>query len=84
MYTSQLPSFRGKPRSRPISDLVDEAVRLSEMGVREINLISQDTIAYGRDLPADASGEKQTLAALAGALAGVEGSGGVGRHYLGR
>ncbi len=60
-----IPSFRGKQRSRPISDLVDEAVRLSEMGVREINLISQDTIAYGRDLPADASGEKQTLAALA-------------------
>ncbi len=77
-----IPSFRGKQRSRPISDLVDEAVRLSEMGVREINLISQDTIAYGRDLPADASGQKQTLAGLAVALAEVDGIDWVRLHYL--
>lgn len=45
-----IPQFRGKQRSRPIDDVVREAEQLAAQGVLEINLISQDTIAYGRDL----------------------------------
>jgi ribosomal protein S12 methylthiotransferase len=48
-----IPSFRGKLRSRPLSDVVGEVRRLTEQGTVEINLISQDTISYGRDLPGD-------------------------------
>jgi ribosomal protein S12 methylthiotransferase len=49
-----IPSFRGKLRSRPIPDIVGEVQRLTEQGTVEINLISQDTISYGRDLGQDA------------------------------
>jgi ribosomal protein S12 methylthiotransferase len=45
-----IPSMRGKQRSRPIDDVVREARELVGQGVVELNLISQDTIAYGRDL----------------------------------
>ncbi|MGB5374322.1 MAG: radical SAM protein, partial [Polyangiales bacterium] len=45
-----IPSFRGKQRSRTIEDLVREAGILAAAGVVELNLISQDTIAYGREL----------------------------------
>jgi ribosomal protein S12 methylthiotransferase len=44
-----IPQFRGKQRSRAISDVVAEVTRLCEQGTAEINLVSQDTIAYGRD-----------------------------------
>lgn len=45
-----IPSFRGKQRSRPIDDVVRECELLIERGAVELNLISQDTISYGRDL----------------------------------
>jgi ribosomal protein S12 methylthiotransferase len=45
-----IPSFRGKQRSRSIDDIVLECERLISEGVVELNLISQDTISYGRDL----------------------------------
>jgi ribosomal protein S12 methylthiotransferase len=44
-----IPQFRGKQRSRPIDDIVRECERWIEQGAVELNLISQDTIAYGRD-----------------------------------
>ena len=44
-----IPSFRGKQRSRPIDDVVAECERLVSEGAVELNLISQDTIAFGRD-----------------------------------
>jgi ribosomal protein S12 methylthiotransferase len=72
-----IPSFRGKQRSRPIADLVREAERLAEAGVVELNLISQDTIAYGRDLR-----ERQSLAELLAALGDVRGIRWVRAHYL--
>lgn len=46
-----IPSIRGKARSRPVEDIVAEATRLAGLGVRELNLVAQDTGAYGRDLP---------------------------------
>jgi len=45
-----IPGFRGKFRSRSVKDLVAEANRLSDQGVREIVLVSQDTMAYGKDI----------------------------------
>jgi ribosomal protein S12 methylthiotransferase len=72
-----IPSFRGKQRSRTISDLVREAERLAAAGVVELNLISQDTIAYGRDLA-----ERESLAALLTALGDVDGIRWVRAHYL--
>ncbi len=45
-----IPQMRGKQRSRPVESIVAEARQLAEEGVKEINLISQDTINYGVDL----------------------------------
>ncbi len=53
-----IPSFRGKQRSRSIEDLVEECERLVSEGAVELNLISQDTISYGRDLKDGTSLEK--------------------------
>jgi ribosomal protein S12 methylthiotransferase len=45
-----IPSLRGKQRSRTADDVVAEAERLVAAGAIELNLISQDTVAWGRDL----------------------------------
>lgn len=45
-----IPQMRGKQHSRPVESIVEEAKRLAAEGVKEINLISQDTINYGADL----------------------------------
>src|SRR5688572_8178215 len=45
-----IPGFRGSFRSRSVNDLVEEANRLADQGVRELVLVSQDTMAYGKDL----------------------------------
>ena len=45
-----IPSFRGLHRSAPLDELVAEAQALGRQGVRELNIISQDTTWYGRDL----------------------------------
>jgi ribosomal protein S12 methylthiotransferase len=45
-----IPGFRGRFRSRSVEDLVAESRRLAEQGVRELVIVSQDTMAYGKDL----------------------------------
>ena len=45
-----IPSFRGLHRSAPLPELVLEAQALARQGVKELNIISQDTTWYGRDL----------------------------------
>jgi ribosomal protein S12 methylthiotransferase len=45
-----IPAIRGRYRSRPLDDLLREADRLALQGVRELNLVAQDTTAYGEDL----------------------------------
>ena len=45
-----IPLIRGGFRSRPIEDLVKEAKELESIGVKELNLIAQDTTRYGLDL----------------------------------
>ncbi|MEO1525936.1 MAG: 30S ribosomal protein S12 methylthiotransferase RimO [Planctomycetota bacterium] len=45
-----IPKMRGKHFSKPIEQVVDEARRLSDSGVREIVIVAQDTTYYGKDL----------------------------------
>jgi|HubBroStandDraft_2_1064218.scaffolds.fasta_scaffold59371_1 ribosomal protein S12 methylthiotransferase len=65
-----IPEFRGKQRSRPADDVVREAEKLAAQGIVELCLISQDTIAYGRDRD---GGEKSGLARLVERVADVPG-----------
>ena len=45
-----IPLIRGRQISRPIEDIRAEVENLAAQGVKEINLIAQDTTAYGTDL----------------------------------
>jgi ribosomal protein S12 methylthiotransferase len=45
-----IPQYRGAFRSRRFESVISEATRLFDQGVREINLIGQDTTCYGEDL----------------------------------
>ena len=45
-----IPRIRGSFRSRPMKSIVAEAKMLIEGGVKELNIIAQDTTAYGHDL----------------------------------
>ena len=44
-----IPQYRGKFRSRRFESVISEATRLFQQGVREINLIGQDTTCFGED-----------------------------------
>ncbi|MEI7591089.1 MAG: radical SAM protein, partial [Deltaproteobacteria bacterium] len=48
-----IPQIRGKYRSRPINDIMEEARFLSSLGVKELIISAQDTTAYGKDLTAE-------------------------------
>ena len=63
-----IPQLRGAFRSRRPDSIVREAHNLARQGVREINLIGQDTTMYGRDLQ-----PRATLASLLRKLDQVEG-----------
>jgi ribosomal protein S12 methylthiotransferase len=72
-----IPLMRGKHRSTPIDVLVREAQELEASGVVELNIISQDTTWYGRDMvrgvPGSAAGEWFTGRPFAG-MAGAAGA----------
>lgn len=72
-----IPQLRGKQRSRPADDIVLEVEHLVSQGVLEVNLISQDTIAYGRDRD-----DKTKLADVVSRIADVPGIQWVRMHYL--
>ena len=72
-----IPLMRGKQRSRPIESIVAEAHQLAVEGVKEINLISQDTINYGVDL-----GLRQGLVRLLRELVKVDGLRWIRPFYL--
>jgi len=63
-----IPQIRGRFRSRSRESLVAEARTLAEAGVRELNLIAQDSTSYGSDL-----GDTGGLPALLRALGAVDG-----------
>ncbi|MBI1894985.1 MAG: 30S ribosomal protein S12 methylthiotransferase RimO [Acidobacteria bacterium] len=62
-----IPQYRGRHRSRRLESVVLEASRLFGQGVREINLIGQDTTVYGEDL-----GIRDGLSHLLARLAQIE------------
>ncbi len=62
-----IPQYRGAFRSRRFESVIAEATRLFQHGVREINLIGQDTTCYGEDL-----GLRDGLALLLERLAQIE------------
>jgi len=45
-----IPNIKGTAVSRPLEDIIQDALNLQARGVREINLIAQDTTDYGHDL----------------------------------
>ena len=45
-----IPALRGKYRSRPMAELLDEAAELASAGVKELIVIAQDITRYGTDL----------------------------------
>jgi len=65
-----IPQFRGRFRSRRPESVVAEVSQLLARGVREVNLIGQDTTSYGEDL-----GMKHGLAQLLARLAKIETAG---------
>lgn len=71
-----IPMIRGKHISRPFDDIVAEATHMTGMGIKEINLISQDTTYYGLDLY-----KKRMLPELLEALANVKGLEWIRTHY---
>jgi ribosomal protein S12 methylthiotransferase len=71
-----IPQLRGRLRSRSIPSLVSEARRLAAEGVKEINLISQDSTAYGRDLR-----DGSDLGGLVRELAKIEDVAWIRLHY---
>ncbi len=48
-----IPQFRGRHRSRPLGDIVAEVAALARRGVQEAILVSQDTLAWGKDRPGE-------------------------------
>ncbi|MGH8101843.1 MAG: 30S ribosomal protein S12 methylthiotransferase RimO, partial [Chthoniobacterales bacterium] len=56
-----IPQMRGKHRSRTMESVLAELSGLVAEGVREINLISQDTTYYGMDLWAEKAGPRQPV-----------------------
>lgn len=77
-----IPQVRGRHRSRTVASVVEEARRLVAEGVKELNLISQDTTYFGMDKWTDArpnprspvdSSKGESLATLLRELNAIEG-----------
>ena len=71
-----IPLMRGKHKSTPIEELVIEATKLAESGIKEIMLIAQDLTYYGLDIY-----KKRALADLLKELVKVEGIEWIRLHY---
>jgi len=71
-----IPLIRGKHKSVPKEELLIEAQKLADKGVKELILIAQDLIWYGIDLY-----KKQALAELVKELTKIEGIEWIRLHY---
>ena len=71
-----IPFIRGAHKSVPMEDLVEEAARLADNGVRELIIIAQDTTYYGLDLY-----RRRALAELLQKLSEVDGIEWIRIHY---
>ena len=72
-----IPQMRGRLRSRTIEDIVEEAKNMVASGVREINLLAQETTEYGIDIYGD-----KKLAALMRELCKIEGLKWLRAYYM--
>ncbi|MAE96794.1 MAG: 30S ribosomal protein S12 methylthiotransferase RimO [Deltaproteobacteria bacterium] len=69
-----IPEIRGRFQSRELHSVLAEAEQLASMGVREINLVAQDSTAWGKDLHPIAEGAgRPRIAELLRGLDDVEG-----------
>ena len=71
-----IPLMRGKHISTPIEELVEEASKLAEKGIKELILIAQDLTYYGLDIY-----KKRALADLLKELVKIEGIEWIRLHY---
>jgi ribosomal protein S12 methylthiotransferase len=71
-----IPLIRGNHISRPMEEIVKEARNLVKMGVKEINIISQDTTYYGLDLY-----RQRKLPELLKSVSAIEGLEWIRIHY---
>lgn len=71
-----IPIITGKHKSRSIESLVDEAQRLAQKGVKELQVIAQDLSYYGLDLY-----KEKSLARLTEALTAIDGIEWIRLHY---
>ena len=72
-----IPGIRGRYRSRPMDNVINEAKELAERGIKELIIVAQDTTRYGLDLYG-----KRSLAELLIELSGVERLRWIRLHYL--
>lgn len=72
-----IPDIRGRFRSRPIENIVDEAAELAAAGYKELILIAQDVTMYGRDLY-----HAPALSELIRKIAEIDGVEWIRLHYL--
>ncbi len=72
-----IPKLRGKFRSRPMENIIEEAKALAEAGVKELIVVAQDITRYGIDIY-----NKRSLSKLLETLCQIEGIEWVRLHYL--
>lgn len=72
-----IPKIRGRYRSRPMANIIDEAQSLADSGVRELILIAQDITRYGSDFDG-----KNHLSELLRELCKIEKIHWIRLHYL--
>lgn len=78
-----IPNIRGSFRSKPMTEVLEEARRLASQGVKELILIAQETSRYGIDLRnPDGTRTKDSLANLLRLLNEVEGVRWIRVQYL--
>ena len=71
-----IPLMRGKHKSTPIEEIVVEATKLAEKGIKELILIAQDLTYYGLDIY-----KKRALADLLNELVKIDGVEWIRLHY---
>ncbi len=72
-----IPSIRGKYRSRPTEDIVEEAKALAQTGTKELIVVAQDITRYGTDIYG-----KRSLSKLLHKLCKIKGISWIRLHYL--
>ena len=72
-----IPSIRGRYRSRPMENVIEEAAGLARAGVKELILVAQNLTHYGKDFR-----DGTTLCTLLGELVKIDGIEWIRLHYL--